>query len=541
MLLPRSRLLRLSIIAILLSPSAFGAASAAGCSSSGETSGELDASFSDTTPAPSDAASRQDTASDAPTEASEGAGDSGATTPVKANVVFFLADDFSMNLLAYMPHVQAMMKNGITFSHNYVTDSLCCPSRTSIFTGKYPHQSHVFTNGGDAGGFDTFMAWGNDRDTFAAALSKEGGYRTALMGKFLNGYDPDASLPSTQGVPVGWTTWSVAGNGYPEFNYALNQDGHLVNYGKTPDAYLTDVISGQGSQFIKASSAAGSPFLLELSTFAPHAPYTPAPRHAMLFPGLGVPRTPTFAARPGADAPAWLKSMPALTQAQIDHLDAGFRLRAQAVQAIDEMIGSIQDTLAATGHDKDTYILFSGDNGYHMGDYSLRAGKQTAFDTDIHVPLIVTGPGISGGTVVDAITENIDLCATFSELGVTAAPATASGRSLVPFLRGAAVSDWRNVALIEHHATNDPSDPDAEPGSGDPPTYEALRLTNAVYVEYATGETEYHDLATDPDELTNTVAALPAARVAALHKTVADVASCTDAASCWKAQHYVGP
>src|SRR4029078_8097221 len=105
----------------------------------------------------------------------------------KANGVFILADDFSLNLLQYMPHVQKMQKDGVTFSHYFVTDSLCCPSRTSIFTGKYPHQSHVFTNGGDAGGFGTFMAWNNDQQTFGTTLGAAG-YKTALMGKFLNGY-----------------------------------------------------------------------------------------------------------------------------------------------------------------------------------------------------------------------------------------------------------------------------------------------------------------------------------------------------------------
>lgn len=501
----------------------------------------------------SDATSKSDAQNPAPdtgtTDSSIGGGgddddaaiaDSG-TPPGKANVVFVLADDFSMNLLDYMPHVQDMMKNGLTFSHYYVTDSLCCPSRTSIFTGKYPHESHVYTNGGDAGGFATFMSWNNDQDTFAVALSKNAGYHTAMMGKFLNGYTPGTSIPARKGVPVGWTSWSVAGNGYGEFNYGLNQDGNVVPYGDAATDYLTDVISGRGSQFIKDAAKAGSPFLLELATFAPHAPYTPAPRHDQLFPGLKLPRTPKFAARPGPDAPAWLASMPALTQDDINKLDHFFRMRAQAIQAIDEMIASIQATLVATGHDKDTYIVFSGDNGYHMGDYSLHAGKQTAFDTDIHVPLIVIGPGVPAGKVVDSIAENIDLCATFSELGGTPPPKTASGRSLVPFFRGEDVSDWRNVALVEHHASDDPTDPDSEPGSGDPPTYEAIRLDHEVYVEYATGETEYHDLSTDPDELSNTAKSLTPAKVTALHQTVAAIAACTDAPSCWAAQHYVEP
>jgi arylsulfatase A-like enzyme len=321
----------------------------------------------------------------------------------------------------------------------------------------------------------------------------------------------------------------------------LNQTGNVVSYGGQPKDYLTDVISGLGSQFIKDAAGAGSPFLLELATFAPHAPYTPAPRHATMFPGLQVPRTPAYDARPGPAAPAWLKAMPALDQAGKDKLDAGYRLRAQAVQAIDEMIASLQATLAATGHDKDTFIVFSGDNGYHMGEYSLHAGKQTAFDTDINVPLIVTGPGVPAGTVVDAVTENIDLCPTFSDLGLTAPPATAAGKSLVPFFLGQKPADWRNVALIEHHGTDDPSDPDSEPGSGDPPTYEAIRLQDEVYVEYSTGEKEYHDVSKDPYELTNSYGALPQTKSDALHTTLVAARSCTDAASCWAAQHYTGP
>lgn len=475
--------------------------------------------------------------SSAGTEAGASDGDAPAT---KANVVFILADDFSMNLLQYMPHVLAMQKAGVTFSHYFVTDSLCCPSRTSIFTGRYPHDSHVFTNSGDAGGYDTFMAWNNDQRTFGTTL-KGAGYRTAMMGKYLNGYQPGTSEPKTQGVPMGWTTWSVAGNGYPEFNYALNETGNVVSYGNKPADYLTDVISKLGSKFVTDSG--NTPFLLELATFAPHAPYTPAPRHASMFPGLKVPRNAAYAARPDASSPTWLKAIPALTQNEMDNLDASYRMRAQAVQAIDEMIASLEATLKASGHDKDTYIVFSGDNGYHMGEHSLRAGKQTAFDTDINVPLIVTGPGVPAGKVVDSIVQNIDLCPTFAELGVTPPPTTVNGRSIVPLLHGMTPSDWRNLALVEHHGQDlDPTDPDMpETNSGNPPTYEALRLPTAVYVEYTGGETEYYDIASDPFELKNLASTLPSNRAAALHSALDAVKNCHDAATCWSAQHYTGP
>ena len=66
-----------------------------------------------------------------------------------------------------------------------------------------------------------------------------------------------------------------------------------------------------------------------------------------------------------------------------------------------------------TGQARNTVFVFSSDNGYHLGEYRLPSGKQTAFDTDILVPLIVAGPGIAPGSVNPAITENVDLRPTF--------------------------------------------------------------------------------------------------------------------------------
>ena len=208
-----------------------------------------------------------------------GAGSGGMQPAGPANVVFILADDFSWNLVQYMPNLLQMQKDGMTFENYFVTDSLCCPSRTSILTGRFPHDSGVFTNTGTDGGYATFKKKGNETLTFANVLTEAAGYRTALMGKYLNGYDP-----TVLAVPPGWTSWAVAGNGYPNFDYDLNQTGELHHYGTADKAYLTDVVSGLGVDFIGA--APEKPFVLEIATFAPHSPYTPAPRHAALFPGL---------------------------------------------------------------------------------------------------------------------------------------------------------------------------------------------------------------------------------------------------------------
>ena len=173
----------------------------------------------------------------------------------------------------------------MTFSRYYVTDSLCCPSRSSIFSGRFPHDTGVFTNMAPDGGFGRFHVGRRERSTFATAL-QAAHYRTAMMGKYLNGYTP-AGLVNGKPlyVPPGWTEWDVAGNGYPEFNYNLNENGKLVHYAAQPQDYLTDVIAGKAVDFINRSADAHSPFMIELATFAPHPPATPAPRDANDFPG----------------------------------------------------------------------------------------------------------------------------------------------------------------------------------------------------------------------------------------------------------------
>ena len=430
-----------------------------------------------------------------------------------------------------MPHVRKMQKEGVTFSNYFVTDSLCCPSRSSIFTGRYPHDTGVFRNQGNDGGYLVFRDRGHERATFATSLSAAG-YRTAMLGKYLNGYLPDAHPASP-----GWTSWAVAGNGYPGFNYNLRQDGKVVHYGRKPADYLTDVLADLAVRFIKEKP--DQPFLIEVATFAPHAPYTPAPRDADAFPGLTAPRTLAFNAAPDANAPRWLSEIPPLTDAEMTGIDTDFRKRVQSVIAVDKMIGELQKAVAAIGQEENTYFVFNSDNGLHMGEHRLRPGKMTAFDIDIHVPLIVTGPGVPAGRTVDEIAGNIDLCPTFAELAGAVAPANVDGRSLAPFLRGQEVGDWRTAVLIEHHGPlRDRADPDAPARrSGNPPTYEAIRTRTLVYVEYATGEKEYHDHVTDPEELRNTFPSLPGEKKKLLHAVLDAIKNCHDAKTCRAAEH----
>jgi arylsulfatase A-like enzyme len=455
----------------------------------------------------------------------------------KPNIVFVLADDLSRNLVPFMPNVRRMQARGVRFSNYFVTDSLCCPSRSSIFTGRFPHNTGVFKNAGPDGGFNAFRDKGQEDDTFATSL-KAAGYRTGMMGKYLNGYLPKPDGNVNGYVPPGWDEWDVAGNGYGGFDYALNENGQVHRYGRDQADYLTDVIANKAVSFISNAADAKQPFVLEVATFAPHAPYTPAPRDAAKFPDTRAPRDRAFN-HDNAGMSSWLAGLEPLTAQDISTIDQGYRKRAQSVQAIDAMLGRINQTLTDAGVAGNTYVIFSSDNGYHMGEHRLTPGKMTAFDTDVRVPLIVTGPGVPGSRVIEQVAENIDVRPTFEDLAGVPVSSSVDGHSLAALISGDSVVDWRSAALVEHRGpVRDPADPDA-PGaeSPNPPSYNAIRTADTLYVEYVTGERELFDLRSDPDQLVNVADDVDPLTVAQLHTALVAATECQGADACWAAQH----
>jgi N-acetylglucosamine-6-sulfatase len=441
----------------------------------------------------------------------------------RPNIVFILTDDLSWDLVQYMPHVEQMERDGMTFTNYFVTDSLCCPSRASIMSGLYPHNHGVLTNTPPTGGFSAFRR-GAEAVTFATALEARG-YRTSLMGKYLNGYKAKRGY-----VPPGWTNWQGTGSGYNGFNYTLSRNGRVAHFGRNPRAYLTDVLRRHGMAFVSRIGRAGHPFLLEIATTAPHRPATPAPRDSHAFPGMQVLRDAAFDAVP-QNAPAWLRGRKPLTAEQIAGMSDGYRRRAQSVQAVDDLVGQIRALLRARGLARSTYVIFSSDNGYHMGQRRLLSGKMTAYDSDVRVPLIVVGPHVPAGSTMGALAENVDLAPTFMRLARVRPPASVDGHGLVSLFGGHVPHDWRDAVLIEHHRPETPNgDPDRQTGaSGNPPSYAALRTKTELYVEYVDGQREWYDLTADPDQLDNRYNELGAIARASLHNRLTALELCRGA------------
>jgi N-acetylglucosamine-6-sulfatase len=466
-----------------------------------------------------------------------------ASTERPPNIIVIVTDDLDARSVACMRNVQTLLaEEGVTFANAFVTTPLCCPSRASILRGQYAHSHGVLNNTGDNGGFPAFYRLDDEESTVATWL-QDAGYRTALAGKYLNRYPKGAAESH---VPPGWDEWSAfassdedEGGSYYS-GYALNEDGRIVVYGQQPSAYSTDVLAARATDFVARTSAAGGPFFLYIAPYAPHGPSTPASRHTEAFSDLQAPRVPSFDEADVDDKPAWVQALPPLNDEQIALLDDRYRQRLRSLLAVDEMVASLVETLGAAGTLDNTYIVFTSDNGYHLGEHGIPIGKQSPYDESLRVPLIVRGPGVAAGAVVDSMALNIDLAPTFAELAGTSAAGFVDGRSLVPLLDGDPPAAWRHGFLVEHYGRTLPSewgttepvaveeatqDEELEEADGDEvtgitpvgsPPYLGIRTEQYLYVEYASGERELYDMQADPYQLQNLAATADPALLADL-------------------------
>lgn len=419
----------------------------------------------------------------------------------RPNIVLILTDDMAYGDLAMMTNVKKFLTDeGASFPNYFVTNSLCCPSRTSILRGQFVHNHKVIFNDK---GYRLFYDFGHERSTIATWL-KQAGYRTALMGKYLNGY---AFKQQESYVPPGWDEWNspIDRKAYRGFNYRLNENGKIVSYGNSESDYLTDVLSRKAIEFIK-SSKADQPFFLYLSVYAPHLPATPAPRHADLYPGVEAPKTASFDAPDVSTKPRFVRWSSRLNEKTLNQINRLYRRRLQSLRAVDEMVFALVQTLEKSKQLANTYIVFTSDNGFHLGQHRLAWGKQTAYDEDIRVPLIIRGPGITAGQRIDELGLETDLAPTFADWAGITPPSFVDGRSLVPLLRRQAVP-WRNGVLIEQQPGPEPFMSRIEKiifkGKFPLPDYAGVRSKDYLYVEYSNGERELYDLKQDPEQLSN--------------------------------------
>ena len=437
------------------------------------------------------------------------------TTPAsKPNILFILTDDMRTSDLRYMPKTKNLLAGGgVKFENAFVTRSLCCPSRATILRGQYSHNHRVWGTRLPLGGFEKFRNLGRERSTIATWLNNAG-YDTILIGKYLNGYD------DTTYVPPGWDHWYGYLGEYSA-TYQINENGRVATYARSR-IHDTDLFADKATHFIR-SSASSTPFFMYLSTNAPHTPTYVPDRHEGMFSNAALPKPPSFNEADVSDKPAWVRNKPQLTSERIWYLTFLYRPRLRALQSVDEMVERLVSALRDTGKLSNTYIVFTSDNGYYLGEHRLEA-KAAAYEEAIRVPLLVRGPDVPQGAARSQLALNNDLAPTFASWADVMLPAFVDGRSLSPLLSASTPASWRTAFLVEHrHSANEGT------YTVDKPNYHAVRTSQYLYVEYQTGERELYDLSTDPYELTNIYASASPALLSDLKARLDALKSCAGA------------
>ena len=426
-------------------------------------------------------------------------------TPAAArpNVVLILADDLDVPTTERMPRLQQFAQAGLTFNRFYAAEPLCGPSRASILTGQYSHNHRVLYNEPPDGGFPALRV--SEAATIATWL-KGLGYRTSLVGKYINAYARGASEGY---IPAGWDDWHGHLSALEDgryYNYWANDNGNVVRHGSTPEDYSADVETQQAVTFINAEAGKPSPIFLYLAPEAPHIPSTYAERHGGEFRYEMAPRVPSFNVSNGP-------GQEALSPADVDRLDELQRWRLRSLSSIEDMLDAVLQALAQTGRLDRTYVLFTSDNGLLMGQHCGFATKSNFYEETIRVPLYVRGPGVSAGTT-DSLALNIDLAPTLLDLAGAAIPDSVDGRSLAGFLRGKPPASWRSDAYVELYAG--------------PDQQYALRSAQWFWAE--SDEIKFYDMLADPYQLKNLRGATSRADLDAFSKRAQAYATCRGAA-----------
>ena len=472
--------------------------------------------------------------------ACEGGAERAAPPRGAANVVVIMTDDQSEGSLMAMPNVRRLARHGVVYRESIASFPLCCPSRATLLTGQYAHNHRVLSNEPPLGGADRFLELHGD-DNLATWLHAAG-YRTGLVGKFLNHYgDDDPSF-----VPEGWDDWRVSLNPFRYYGYALNENGERVRYGDRPRDYSTDVFTRHAVDFIeRADAPAGEavrPFFLWLAYVAPHKggprhaepgepeirrcgdSVVPARRDADAFATEPLPRSESFDERDVSDKPPFVSGLPRLSGRQIRAETSRYRCRLASLGAVDDGVGEVMRALRRSGRLDDTLVIFTSDNGFLEGQHrlttgqSVETGKILPYEEALRVPLVVRGPGFPEGRAVDTPVANVDLAPTILDAARVDPPAPPDGLPLPG--SGTPARAVRHDVLVEGQSCF--SVPEGDDRTDFYDRYEGVRTGRFLYVEHqitresprrcdsgrgpgeaSIGATELYDLRSDPAELRN--------------------------------------
>lgn len=414
----------------------------------------------------------------------------------KMNVIFILTDDHRYDFMGFTnklpwqetPNMDRMAKNGAYFKNAFVTTSLCSPSRASILTGQYSHVHTIVDN----------VAGEPDGLVYFPQYLQTAGYQTSFFGKWHMGDEDDRPRP-------GFNHWeSFRGQGI-YYNPKLNINGKKVEY--KDSAYITDLLTEHAIDWLNKRDRQ-KPFFLYLSHKAVHSPLAPAKRHKGMYRNMQYALPSTYWQTLQDDYkslkwPEWVKqqrySWHGVDFMYHSHnsMDSMIQAYAETLMAVDESIGSVLDYLKQNGLEKNTMVIYMGDNGFSWGEHGL-IDKRHFYEESVKVPFLVYAPGIfKGGITVEKMIQNIDIGPTVLELAGLKKSSKMVGHSFMPLLRGDSTK-WRDKIFYEYYWEYDfPMTP----------TVYGVRTDRYKYIRYQGiwDQNELYDLVNDPQEMYNLI------------------------------------
>lgn len=414
-----------------------------------------------------------------PGQTAEASGQARARAVDPPNIVLVLSDDQPTGTMAAMPGVLSRIaEQGQTFRNGVIPTSVCCPSRAALLSGDFAHTTGVYSNSGEY--FGGWPAFEDDENRTLVTELSDAGYRTALFGKYMNGYTQYGwGVDGEASIPPGWDQFVVfnplnAANVY--YAYSLVGTQMLGPYGRTAADYSTDVLSSLAVDFVQETPSS-RPFFLMLSVFGPHSPSLPAPRHDGSWADRAIPTPRGINEKNMTDKPAWMQDLPLLSKSR---LESRQRDRMETLRSLDE---ATIDLIRALGdRASNTLFVYLSDNGVMQGIHRLE-GKNVPYRAAHEVPLYMRWDGvIEPGSKTNRVTPNIDITATMAE---------AAGVSW-PMDGISALTGSRKGVVLEAVS------------AGQRPAYCGWRSPRYLYVRYSGGAaTELYDYQRDPDELHN--------------------------------------